>query len=213
VAGRADVHNGRKSQPVGWGLTNWVSPDKLGGSVEVLLAPDASDVEDILKRRLQAVGLPSDQVYTRVINSKQHIQSTLGLLRVVFFAMAALVLLIGVAGILNVGLATVGERVEEFALRRAVGTPRLLLAGIVLAETLLTGLFTAAAAAAIGVGAVALRFIGPLLANREPVLAHMVFPWSAGVAGVVAGLVAGLLGGLVPAIRAARIPIAAVMRA
>ena len=50
-----------------------------------------------------------------------------------------LVLLIGVAGILNVGLATVGERVEEFALRRAVGTPRVLLAGIVLAETLLTG--------------------------------------------------------------------------
>ncbi len=59
--------------------------------------------------------------------------------------MAGLVLLIGVAGILNVGLATVGERIEEFALRRAVGTPRSLLAGIVLAETLLTGLFTAAA--------------------------------------------------------------------
>ena len=58
---------------------------------------------------------------------------------------------IGVAGILNVGLATVGERVEEFALRRAVGTPRALLAGIVLAETLITGLLTAALA--IGVSA------------------------------------------------------------
>jgi putative ABC transport system permease protein len=37
--------------------------------------------------------------------------------------MAGLVLLIGVAGILNVGLATVGERIEEFALRRAARIP------------------------------------------------------------------------------------------
>ena len=74
-------------------------------------------------------------------------------MRWVFLGLAALVLLIGVAGILNVGLATVGERVEEFALRRAVGTSRTLLAGIVLAETLLTGLLTAAAA--IGVAAAA----------------------------------------------------------
>jgi putative ABC transport system permease protein len=33
------------------------------------------------------------------------------------------------------------------------------------------------------------------------------------VAGVIAGLVAGLLGGFIPALRAARIPIATVMRA
>jgi len=41
----------------------------------------------------------------------------------------------------------------------------------------------------------------------------MAFPWQAGIAGIVAGLVAGVLGGLIPAIRAARIPIATVMRA
>jgi putative ABC transport system permease protein len=41
----------------------------------------------------------------------------------------------------------------------------------------------------------------------------MQFPWQAGVAGVIAGLIAGVLGGLIPAIRAARIPIATVMRA
>jgi putative ABC transport system permease protein len=125
--------------------------------------------------------------------------------------MAGLVLLIGVAGILNVGLATVGERVEEFALRRAVGTPRSLLAGIVLAETMLTGLFTAGAA--IGASAVALRIVARLLASHTSYLTHLAFPWQAGVAGIIAGLVAGLLGGLIPAIRAARIPIATVMRA
>jgi putative ABC transport system permease protein len=63
------------------------------------------------------------------------------------------------------------------------------------------------------VGAAAFRFAGPILATREPVLAELSFPWQAGVAGVIAGLVAGLLGGLIPAVRAARIPIASVMRA
>ncbi len=125
--------------------------------------------------------------------------------------MAGLVLLIGVAGVLNVGLATVGERVEEFALRRAVGTPRSLLAGIVLVETLLTGLLTAAAAT--GFAAVALQVVRGYLAARDPALQNLGFPWQAGVAGIVAGLVAGVLGGSVPALRAARIPIATIMRA
>ncbi|MEW2386616.1 FtsX-like permease family protein [Micromonospora sp. NPDC047707] len=130
--------------------------------------------------------------------------------RWIFLGMAGLVLLIGVAGILNVGLATVGERVEEFALRRAVCTSRPLLAGIVLAETLLTGLLTAAAA--IGLSALALTAVSTLFGDREQFIRDLVFPWQAGAAGVIAGLVAGLLGGLIPAIRAARIPIATVMR-
>jgi putative ABC transport system permease protein len=105
----------------------------------------------------------------------------------------------------------VGERIEEFALRRAVGTPRLLLAGIVLAETLLTGLLTATLA--IGAGVVGLKLAMTLFGSRFPSLEGVAFPWQAGVAGVIAGLVAGVLGGLVPALRAARIPISTVMRA
>src|SRR5262249_54010092 len=113
--------------------------------------------------------------------------------------------------ILNVGLATVGERIEEFALRRAVGTPRVLLAAIVLAETMLTGVFTAAAA--VGFGVVALRVLSPFVSGRGPFPENLAFPRAGGVAGVIAGLAGGLLGGLIPAIRAARIPIATVMRA
>ena len=126
--------------------------------------------------------------------------------------MAGLVLLIGVAGILNVGLATVGERVEEFALRRAVGTPRSLLAGIVLAETLLTGLLTAAAAIGVGRGG-ARRRSGRSARATTAAWTIVRFPWQAG----------GRRGHrwpggrparrLIPAIRAARIPIATVMRA
>jgi putative ABC transport system permease protein len=54
---------------------------------------------------------------------------------------------------------------------------------------------------------------GSLPLATQPFLQDMQFPWQAGVAGVIAGLIAGVLGGLIPAIRAARIPIATVMRA
>jgi putative ABC transport system permease protein len=87
----------------------------------------------------------------------------------------------------------------------------MLLAGIVLAETLLTGLFTAAAA--IGLSAVGLRAVSALFGDSEPFLRDLQFPWEAGLAGIIAGLVAGVLGGFIPALRAAGIPIATVMRA
>lgn len=209
----------------GWGpaayvrsdeLLNWMPAGSLtdpnyGGGVQLMMQPTATDLEQILRSRLVAAGANPEEFHVETIDSLEQMADQLSLMRWIFLGMAALVLLIGVAGILNVGLATVGERIEEFALRRAVGTPRLLLAGIVLAETLLTGLLTAALA--IGTGVVGLAAASRLFASREPFLADVAFPWQAGVAGVVAGLVAGVLGGLIPAIRAARIPIATVMRA
>jgi putative ABC transport system permease protein len=194
-------------------IVNWLPESSMGrmGGVQVLLSPDAPDLQRLLTVELAAAGVRNEEMHVEVIQSKKTIEARLALYRAIFLGIAGLVLLIGVAGILNVGLATVGERVEEFALRRAVGTPRTLLAGIVLAETLLTGLFTAGAA--IGVAALCLKILGRQLGDRFPFLASMDFPWQAGVAGVIAGVIAGVLGGLIPAIRAARIPIATVMRA
>jgi len=196
-------------------LLNWMPVGAIAdpnfGGVQLMMSPAASDLEQILRSRLDAAGANMDELTIQPIDSRERMAGQLSLMRWIFLGMAALVLLIGVAGILNVGLATVGERIEEFALRRAVGTPRLLLAAIVLAETLLTGLLTALLA--IGAGIVGLKGASWLLAGEEPFLADVQFPWQAGVAGVIAGLAAGVLGGLIPAVRAARIPIATVMRA
>ncbi|GAA1585983.1 ABC transporter permease [Actinoplanes couchii] len=192
-------------------LTHWVPVSKLVDpnytEVRVLMVTP-TPVEQVLTSKLKAIGV---EPYVNVVNSREDQQEQLALMRMIFLAMAGLVLLIGVAGILNVGLATVGERVEEFALRRAVGTPRALLAGIVLAETLITGMLTAALAIAASAGA--LKVIVVVAGSSTPFLQGVVFPWDAGVAGVIAGLIAGVLGGLIPAIRAAGIPIATVMRA
>ncbi|WP_217279970.1 ABC transporter permease [Kibdelosporangium persicum] len=195
-------------------LLNWMKPVALSDGnarLQVLMSPQARDLEQTLKARLVAAGVQAGEIYVNRINARERVEDQLAMMRLIFLGMAALVLLIGTAGILNVGLATVGERIEEFALRRAVGTPRILLAGIVLSETLLTGLMTAGAA--IGAGALGIKAGASMFGSRFPSLANVEFPWQAGVAGVVAGLVAGLLGGLIPAIRAARIPIATVMRA
>ncbi|GHH53605.1 ABC transporter permease [Lentzea cavernae] len=182
-----------------------------GTQLELYMEPGSDELQQLLKAKLAGAGIPQDQMHFQVVKSKERMESELRIMRLIFLGMAFLVLLIGVAGILNVGLATVGERVEEFALRRAVGMSRLLLAGIVLAETLLTGLLTAALA--IGAGAAGLQVALMMFGSRFPSLQGTAFPWEAGVAGVIAGLVAGVLGGLIPAIRAARIPIATVMRA
>lgn len=197
-------------------LLNWLPETELanpnlGIGMEVMLTSDAAAVERALRTRLTGAGIRGEQMNTERIQARRQIETELAIMRWVFLGMAAMVLLIGVAGILNVGLATVGERIEEFALRRAVGTSRSLLAAIVLAETLLTGFFTAAIA--IGAAAGAMSVGVKLLAASHPSIADITFPWQAGFAGIIAGLVAGLLGGLIPAIRAARIPIATVMRA
>ena len=198
-------------------ISNWMPLVGAGGSqpygppsLELWLDPANQNLIELLRTKFTASGINADEMYVYPVDTMERMGEQITLMRLIFLGMAALVLLIGVAGILNVGLATVGERIEEFALRRAVGTPRLLLAGIVLAETLIIGLFTAAAA--IGLGVVALNIGGQYIdigLDKEAVS----FPWEAGVAGVLAGLVAGILGGLIPAIRAARIPIATVMRA
>jgi len=197
-------------------LVNWVPAAALDSGttiydIVVLLAPGSVDLVQTISSKLAGAGFQAGEVATQRVDSRERLGKQLAIVRWVFLGLAGIVLLIGVAGILNVGLATVGERVEEFALRRAVGTSRLLLAGIVLAETLLTGLLTAAAA--IGVAAAAVPVAVQLFGDRDPVLRDLSFPWEAGLAGVIAGLVAGVLGGLIPAIRAARIPIATVMRA
>jgi putative ABC transport system permease protein len=193
-------------------LANWLpAMSPSSNALMVWMRPGDTAMAGLLRSKIVNSGVNPSDLNLSVVNARKQIEDALALSHWIFLSMAGLVLLIGVAGILNVGLATVGERVEEFALRRAVGTPRVLLAGIVLSETLLTGLLTSAAA--IGVAILGLRLAGHVIGGRFPSLSHVAFPWQAGVAGVIAGLVAGLLGGLFPAIRAARIAIATIMRA
>lgn len=126
----------------------------------------------------------------------------------VFFAIAGMSLAVGALGVLNIGLATLAERSEELALRRAFGAHRSAIAWIMLLESQLLG----AAAALIGIGAsyvcmpLTLRLLGSSAAPDG-------FSLSAALTGAAAGCLAALIGAMAPAIRASQLPIGSIMRA
>ncbi|MCK1794739.1 FtsX-like permease family protein [Streptomyces sp. XM4193] len=126
-----------------------------------------------------------------------------------FLAAAALVLLVGCLGILNVGLATARERSQELSLRRSFGATRGHLVRIVVLESQLVALL--AAAAAIGIASLVTDPLLHQLGGRAR-LEPSGPPLGAMVAGVLTSCGTALVGALAPALRAARVPIARAAR-
>jgi len=132
-------------------------------------------------------------------------------LRLAFLTVAFIGLVTGMLGILNIGLATLPDRVVELALRRSAGATRRSVVLLMVTESVLVGALAAIAAAAISyfLYPATSRMIFPDIASSEV----SQFPLSSSLIGVGAGMLAGLLGGIVPAQKAAMMDIASIMRA
>ncbi len=177
----------------------------------LLVASSRLDGET-LTTRLRSIGqfsVRSAEVgeVTRVDQMSQY-DDQLATLRRVFLVIAALSLLVGSLGILNIGLATLVERSEELSLRRALGATK----GQILAVMMLESQIVAWTAAA---GAIVLAHFA------VPAYLHQVttvqvdsagLPLGAVLLGVTASTAAAVVGGLAPSLRAARVPIASIMR-
>lgn len=127
----------------------------------------------------------------------------------VFSAVAALSLLVGALGILNIGLATLKERSDELSLRRSFGATRREVMATIVAEGQIVALI--AATVALGMG----RAVFPMVIewmSQGLLVSDIAFPVSAALLGVAASCAAALLGSLAPALRAGRVPIASIMR-
>lgn len=162
-----------------------------------------------VRARLAAAGVATDPMAR--VDQVEGLRQSVATVRTVFAFVAAIALVVGALAVLNIGLATIGERVDELALRRAVGARARLLATLVLLESVVVGL--AASALALAVAAPLLRPVAFALFPALPADTVVGFPWGAALAAASSGCVASVLGGLAPAVRAARIPIARVMRA
>src|SRR5262245_2955031 len=112
-------------------------------------------------------------------------------------AIAAVSLVVGGIGIMNIMLATVTERTREIGVRRALGAKRADISRQFLVETVLL-------ASAGGLTGIAIGFGGCYLLSQVFGFPTVIQTWSPILAFVVS-LAVGLVSGIVPATRAARL--------
>lgn len=116
--------------------------------------------------------------------------------RWVMGSLAAISLLVGGIGIMNIMLANVAERRREIGLRRALGATRADIVSLFVSESLLLCLLGGALGVAVGIGLA--RLIGSLAEWT------VVFqPWAIPL-GIIVAVIVGVLFGTIPAIRAAQ---------
>ncbi|QNE17531.1 ABC transporter permease [Kribbella qitaiheensis] len=133
----------------------------------------------------------------------------LAILRRIFLGIAALSLLVGCLGILNIGLATARERADELSLRRALGASLADVLLVMLLESQLMA-FLGSLTATLGAMLLLPTVVEALQADSPVGGVSVSLP--AVLIGVSASSAAALLGGLYPALRAARTPIARIIR-
>jgi putative ABC transport system permease protein len=172
----------------------------------VILSATSEDVVDGVTvqiertlRRLHKIGPGEDDDF--MVLSQNQLLSTLGtitsILTTFLGAIAAISLLVGGIGIMNIMLVSVTERTKEIGLRKAVGAKRGAIMGQFLVETLVMSLLGGALGVALGVGVSALvTATGLITAQITPSSVAMAFGFAAAV---------GLFFGLYPAYRAAQL--------
>ncbi|MFD1250417.1 ABC transporter permease [Nocardioides ginsengisoli] len=127
-------------------------------------------------------------------------------LRLLFIALAAVCMVIGSIGIINVNLMAVIERTSEIGLRRSLGATRLHVVGQLLVESSVLGVLGG--------------MVGGLVGEVAVVIVSVVQDWTPTLdartllAAPAVGTLVGIVGGAYPAARAARIePVEAFRRA
>lgn len=124
-------------------------------------------------------------------------QATQSVFNAVLISIAAISLLVGGIGVMNIMLATVMERISEIGLRRAIGARK----RDILRQFLLESVAICFVGGALGV---VLGFGGSWTVAKVAGL-PMAFAWEAGILSFAISLIVGVTFGLMPAIRAANI--------
>lgn len=147
-----------------------------------------------------------DYVITVPLDLLEQAQATQRIFNFVLGSTAAISLLVGGIGIMNIMLASVSERTREIGIRRALGAKQRDIIIQFLIETASLSLFGTAVGVLVGLGA-------PYLVAYLSGMKTVITPWSVFVAAAVS-LSVGIAFGIYPARQAARLdPIEALRRA
>jgi putative ABC transport system permease protein len=161
---------------------------------------DAYDDVDAIMRRTRHVktGDPDDFSLSTPDQIIQQFDSITGLIGLVAIAIAALGLLVGGIGVMNIMLVSVTERTREIGIRKALGARRLDIIGQFLTEAM--ALTSAGGALGIIVAILITLLIGVLV----PALPSTVPAWAV-LTALATSMAVGLFFGVWPAVKAARL--------
>lgn len=164
---------------------------------ESVVSQTKDDIQKVLLKRFK-----EDEF--SIMDQKQmldSIQSIFGILNIVLVGIAAISLLVGGIGVMNIMYVSVVERIQEIGIRRAVGATRIDILLLFLLESILLSILGAVLGLGISFGVVtAIQSIFPAYINMETIALAL------GVSSVI-----GIVFGVFPARRAASLsPIEAI---
>ncbi|MBT0773023.1 ABC transporter permease [Kineosporia sp. J2-2] len=176
-------------------LTGYGSVDSITVQATSAETVDAaqSEVEDILNSRHKTTSDDADFSVSNASSFLEAATSTTDTLTVLLAAVAAISLLVGGIGVMNIMLVTVTERTREIGIRKAIGAQKFDIVSQFLIEAVLLSVFGGLMGVLIGVVGSQFTIVGV-----EPVIAPYSVVLSFGVSVLI-----GLFFGLYPANRAA----------
>lgn len=130
--------------------------------------------------------------------------------RTAFAVSGAVALVVAAVGILNVGLASIGERSRELVIRRAIGARRCDIVMQVLGSHVL--LAALVALLAVGTVLVAVHVVAPAMTPHAFIADPIAPSWRTILYAVAAAIVTSIAGATAPAIKASRLPVADALR-
>lgn len=184
------------------------------GAVEPLLLVTVGEEElagarDLLDTLVMRSGVSVQPDISRY-DTVSSVEEQLGSLTTLFSVVAMVALILSALGILNIGLASVGYRTKELAIRRSLGARPRDLFGLVLGSALGAGLL--AALVGLGLTWLVLRLVLPELLPQGSAVSIPNLPASTVLHATGAAMTTAVVGAVLPAWRASRIEISSVLR-
>jgi putative ABC transport system permease protein len=181
------------------------------GAIEFLAhAPgvEATAISDAMATAFAESGVEPEDAIARYDGAEAFDFSQRAVTRA-FLVATYITLVVAIVGMTNIGLSSVRERTQEYAVRRACGFTRADVVGLVVMVNTLIGLL--ASLAALVIAFLVTRGVLPGL-HVDPLVGRPSFPWRAGLVAIGAGVSAAVCGALAPAAAVSRVDVATLLR-
>lgn len=172
-------------------------------STLLITAAKGADLDAIKQQLDDAVADHDGLIALTKEQYKDQIADIVNVMLAIVYALLGLSMIIAVFGIINTQSLSIGERIREIGLLRAIGLGRGRIAGMVLIESILTALL----GTLLGflAGTAISRALIDYLIRADLGITRFVFPAPIIAYTIIGAVLIGSLAGIVPAIRAARI--------